>query len=127
MVVPFVTTPLYCPVCGALLGTGTEFVCRHCGSELNFENPAGQGPVVKRGSTPGGRRVIEVVVARAMESHKIDLASDSQAMERITEISERAARQLAEEGKTVINLPFIAMGPSGPVSFTLKLKPVDLG
>ncbi|MBN1532033.1 MAG: Hsp70 family protein [Spirochaetes bacterium] len=127
MAVPIIKTPLHCPVCGASLSTGTRFLCGHCGSRLDFDNPAPQGPVVKRGSTPGGRRVIDAVVARALQMHKVDLSSDPRAMERIAEVSERAARELAADGKTVIDLPFIAVGPSGPVRLTLKLEPADLG
>jgi hypothetical protein len=40
---------------------------------------------------------------------------------------ELAAREIAMEKKTEINLPFIAAGLSGPINLKMKLNPDDLG
>ncbi|MBP7739033.1 MAG: Hsp70 family protein [Spirochaetes bacterium] len=127
MFTPNIKVPLSCPVCGAPIAAGTVITCSGCGSELNFENPPAGGPVVKRGGTPAGRRVAEVIIARFLETNKINLADDQLAMERITEVSERIAREIADKGKTKVDLPFIAAGPSGPVNLRMELKKADLG
>lgn len=124
---PSSNTPIRCTVCGALLKPGAVVICEHCGSELHFENPPDGGPAVKRGSTPAGRRVIELVVERFMKSNGINLAGDPPALQRIVEASERAAREIEEKGRTVVNIPFVAMGASGPVNLEIKLTQVDIG
>jgi len=123
--IPVIRTPIPCAVCGAPLKSGAIVVCEHCGSELHLEKPPAGGPVVKRGSTPAGRRVVEVVVARFKQSHKIDLAADAMAIQRITEVSERAAREIETKGVTAINVPFVSAGPSGPVHLDMKLSKAD--
>lgn len=127
MFVPTMKGQVFCPVCGAPLGQGATVMCPQCGSELNLENPAAVGAVVKRGSTPAGRRVVEVVVARFLVSNKVDLAADAMAMQRLTETSERVARELVTKGKAVVDLPFITAGPSGPVNLRMKLERKDIG
>lgn len=119
--------PIACTVCGAKLPSGWVVTCAYCSSEFDFNRPPAEGMVVKRGSTPGGRRVVEILIARFKESHQIDLTANDQAMQRVTEASERAARELAEKGKSKVNIPFLAMGPSGPVHLEMKLKKADLG
>lgn len=127
MIVPGIKTPVNCPVCGARLPGGAMVTCEYCGSELNFENPPSGGPVVTRGSTPAGRRVIEVVVARFLMTNKINLADDSLAMQRIAEASELIAGEISEKGKAKVDFPFITAGPSGPVNLKMELKRDDLG
>jgi hypothetical protein len=127
MFVPAMKGQVYCPVCAAPLSQGATVMCPQCGSEINLENPGAAGAVVKRGSTPAGKRVVEVVVARFLQSNKVDLAADAMAMQRLTEASERVARELMEKGKAVIDLPFITAGPSGPVNLKMKLERKDIG
>lgn len=127
MFTPNIKVPVTCPVCGALLGEGMKVTCPACGSEFNFDNPPDIGPVVKRGSTPAGRRVAEVIVARFLATSKIDLAGDQMAMQRVNEVSELIAREITEKGKAKVDLPFIAAGPSGPVNLKMELKKADLG
>lgn len=125
MTIPFIKTPIHCPVCSKKLDSSSVVKCGFCGSELNFDNP-GSSPVVKRGSTETGRRVIGVVLSRFIQTNKINLADDSDAMQRILEISERAARDIAENKKTEINIPFITAGQSGPIDLKMKLTADDL-
>jgi hypothetical protein len=127
MFVPAMKGQVSCPVCGAPLSQVAAVMFPHCGSELNLENPAAGGTVVKRGSTPAGRRVVEVVAARFLQTNRIDLKADAMAMQRLTEVSERVAREVMAEGKAVVDLPFITAGPSGPVNLRMKLVRVDLG
>ena len=47
--------------------------------------------------------------------HKIDLSRDAMAMQRLTEAAEKAKIDLSASQETVVNLPFLAQGPSGPL------------
>jgi len=67
------------------------------------------------------------VAARFLESNKVDLTADAMAMQRLTEVSERVARELVAKGKAVVDLPFITAGPSGPVNLRMKLDRKDIG
>ena len=127
MFTPNIKVPVSCPVCGAPLGAGTVIICSGCGSELNFENPPAGGPIVKRGGTPAGRRVVEAIVARFLMTNKINLAEDKPAMERINEVSEFIAREVETKGKAKVDMPFITAGPSGPVNLKMELKKADIG
>ncbi|MBP6993470.1 MAG: Hsp70 family protein [Spirochaetes bacterium] len=127
MYVANTTGPVPCPVCGAPLNSGAIVACGQCGSELNLENPSAVGTVVKRGSTSAGRRVVEVVTERFLRSDNVNLSADAMAMQRLTEASERVARELVTIGKAVVDLPFITAGPSGPVSLKMKLERKDIG
>ncbi len=126
MAIPVIKTPVHCPVCGLQLESSSVVKCGFCGSELNFKN-RGSNLIVKRGTTEQGLRVIEVVLSRFMQSNRVNLADDAEAVKRITEISERAAREIAVDKKTVIDIPFITFGPSGPVNLKMKLEAEDLG
>jgi hypothetical protein len=115
-----------CTVCGATLISGAIVVCGYCGSEYHFAKPSAGGALVRRGSTPAGRRVIELLVAGFMRSHKVDLKGEPLAMQRLAEAAERAAREISAKGKAVVNLPFIAALPTGPLHLEMKLKRSDL-
>jgi hypothetical protein len=127
MFVPKINSTIPCPVCGAPLISGAIVICENCGSELRLEKPPAGGPVVERGSTHAGRRVMEVVVARFLQTNRVNLATDALVMQRIAEVSERVAREIATKGSAVVDLPFIAAGPSGPVNLKMELKKADLG
>ena len=47
--------------------------------------------------------------------HKIDLSRDAMAMQRLTEAAEKAKIDLSASQETVVNLPFLAQDPSGPL------------
>jgi hypothetical protein len=117
--------PVHCSVCGGKIPSGEFVVCEHCGSEFHFFEEG--GPLFKRGSTPVGHRVVELLISRFNQAHQIDLAAEPLAMQRVIEASEHAARELTTKGKTVVNLPFITAGPSGPLHLEMKLKKADLG
>ncbi len=67
------------------------------------------------------QRVMDWMVAEFKKSSGLDLARDRMAMQRLKEAAEKAKIELSGLTQTSINLPFISMGPSGPVHLDLTL------
>jgi molecular chaperone DnaK len=59
-------------------------------------------------------RVVEWIVAEFRKDQGIDLGSDKQALQRLTEAAEKAKIELSTLTSTNINLPFITADASGP-------------
>src|ERR1700720_2243120 len=59
-------------------------------------------------------RVVEFLVSEFKKSNGIDLKADRQALQRLTEASERAKIELSSRLETSINLPFITADATGP-------------
>ena len=59
-------------------------------------------------------RIVEWLVGEFRKEQGIDLASDKQAMQRLTEAAEKAKIELSSVVTTSINLPFITAGADGP-------------
>ena len=55
------------------------------------------------------------------QEHHIDLSGDAMAMQRLDEAAEKAKIELSSSTETVINLPFLAQGPSGPMHLETTL------
>ena len=55
------------------------------------------------------------------QEHHIDLSGDAMAMQRLDEAAEKAKIELSSSAETVINLPFLAQGPSGPMHLETTL------
>ena len=55
------------------------------------------------------------------QEHHIDLSGDAMAMQRLNEAAEKAKIELSSSAETVINLPFLAQGPSGPMHLETTL------
>jgi len=55
------------------------------------------------------------------EKEKIDLSTDIQALQRLTEAGERAKIELSTVEKTTIQLPFITAGEAGPIHINQEL------
>ena len=55
------------------------------------------------------------------QEHHIDLSGDAMAMQRLDEAAEKAKIELSASAETVINLPFLAQGPSGPMHLETTL------
>ena len=60
-------------------------------------------------------KVIELLAAEFQTEHDLDLRNDSVALQRLKEAAERAKIELSSAMSTDINLPFLAVGPSGPL------------
>ena len=55
------------------------------------------------------------------KEHSRDLSGDPMAMQRLTEAAEKAKIELSASSETVVNLPFLAQGPSGPMHLEVSL------
>src|SRR6201991_1604462 len=68
------------------------------------------------------QRVIDWLVAEFKKSQGIDLGKDKMALQRLKEAAEKAKIELSSVQETSINLPFITVGPGGPVHLDMRLS-----
>jgi len=61
------------------------------------------------------QRIIDFLVAEFKKETAVDLSKDRMAMQRLKDSSEKAKKELSGITSTQISLPFISVGPSGPV------------
>ena len=66
--------------------------------------------------------IIDWMVAEFKKTAGFDLSKDKMALQRLKEASERTKIELSSMQETSINLPFITVGPSGPVHLDLRLS-----
>jgi molecular chaperone DnaK len=67
------------------------------------------------------RRVVDWLAEEFKKSNGIDLKSDRQALQRLTEASERAKIELSSRLETSVNLPFITADQTGPKHLEMTL------
>jgi molecular chaperone DnaK len=72
------------------------------------------------------RRIIDTLVKEFHAAHAVDLASDPVALQRLKEASERAKIELSSALVTDINLPFLSVGPAGPLHLQREIKRIEL-
>lgn len=65
--------------------------------------------------------VMDWIVDEFKKSEGIDLSKDKMAMQRIKEAAEKAKIELSGVTKTNINLPFITVGPNGPLHIDMDI------
>ncbi|MGI6133529.1 MAG: molecular chaperone DnaK [Christensenellales bacterium] len=65
--------------------------------------------------------IMDWIVSEFKNSDGIDLSKDKMAMQRVKEAAERAKIDLSGMTKASINLPFITVGPNGPLHIDLEL------
>ena len=70
--------------------------------------------------------VIEWLVAEFLKSSGIDVGKDKMAVQRLRESAEKAKIELSSTQETSINLPFLTVGPGGPVHLDLRLSRAKL-
>ncbi|HET9392177.1 MAG TPA: molecular chaperone DnaK [Candidatus Rubrimentiphilum sp.] len=102
------------------LGGGTFDVSILDVGEGVFEVKATNGDT-HLGGDDYDQRVVEWLVGEFRKEQGIDLSTDKQAMQRLTEAAEKAKIELSSVVQTTINLPFITADQSGPkhLDFTL--------
>jgi molecular chaperone DnaK len=71
------------------------------------------------------QRVVDWLVAEFRKDQGIDLTSDRQAMQRLTEAAEKAKIELSSMVQTNINLPFITADQNGPKHLDYTLTRAD--
>jgi molecular chaperone DnaK len=67
------------------------------------------------------RRIVDWLAEEFKKSNGIDLKSDRQALQRLTEAAERAKIELSSRLETSINLPFITADQTGPKHLEITL------
>src|SRR5213594_811461 len=67
------------------------------------------------------RRIVDWLADEFKKSNGIDLKSDRQALQRLTEAAERAKIELSSRLETTINLPFITADQTGPKHLEMTL------
>ena len=65
--------------------------------------------------------IMKWIVSEFKKNEGIDLSTDKMAMQRIKEAAERAKIELSGVTKANINLPFITVGPNGPLHIDMDL------
>lgn len=76
----------------------------------------------KLGGDDFDRVVMDWIVKEFKNSDGIDLSKDKMAMQRVKEAAERAKIDLSGMTKASINLPFITVGPNGPLHIDMELN-----
>ncbi|MDB4942623.1 MAG: Chaperone protein DnaK [Labilithrix sp.] len=66
--------------------------------------------------------IIDWLAAEFKKSQGIDLTKDKMALQRLKEAGEKAKIELSSTQETTVNLPFITVGPGGPVHLDIKLS-----
>jgi len=70
--------------------------------------------------------VIDWLAAEFKKAQGIDLSKDKMALQRLKEAAEKAKIELSSTQETAINLPFITVGPGGPVHLDMRLSRAKL-
>jgi molecular chaperone DnaK len=66
--------------------------------------------------------VIDWIAAEFRKTSGIDVSKDKMALQRLREAAERAKIELSSTQETSINLPFLTVGPGGPLHLDLRLS-----
>ena len=67
------------------------------------------------------QRIIDYILEEFKKENGVDLKGDRMAMQRLKEAAEKAKIELSQLQKTLISLPFLSFGPSGPINFECEL------
>ncbi|HYP86914.1 MAG TPA: Hsp70 family protein, partial [Polyangiaceae bacterium] len=72
------------------------------------------------------RAVIDHLSEEFLAKTKVDLRKDRTSLQRLREAAEKAKHELSSSLETDVNLPFVAIGPSGPLHLERALKRSEL-
>jgi molecular chaperone DnaK len=72
------------------------------------------------------RTIIDKLSQEFLDKNKIDLRKDRTSLQRLREAAEKAKHELSSSLETDINLPFVAIGPTGPIHLERALKRSEL-
>ncbi len=70
--------------------------------------------------------IIDWITAEFRKTSGIDVSKDKMAIQRLREAAERAKIELSSTHETSLNLPFLTVGPAGPVHLDLRLTRAKL-
>jgi molecular chaperone DnaK len=65
--------------------------------------------------------IMDYIVDEFRRENGVDLSKDKMALQRLKDAAEKAKKELSGVLKTEINLPFISVGPAGPLHLTMTL------
>lgn len=71
------------------------------------------------------QRLVEYLADQFFEEHGIELRKDNMALQRLKEASEKAKHELSSSLEVDINIPFITVGPQGPLHLECTIKRSD--
>src|SRR4029077_19230652 len=66
--------------------------------------------------------IIDWIAAEFRKTSGIDVSKDKMALQRLREAAEKAKIELSSTQETSIHLPFLTVGPGGPVHLDLRLS-----
>jgi molecular chaperone DnaK len=72
------------------------------------------------------RNLIDKLSEEFLAKTKIDLRKDRTSLQRLREAAEKAKHELSSSLETDVNLPFVAIGPSGPLHLERTIKRSEL-
>jgi len=72
------------------------------------------------------RTIIDRLSDEFLEKTKIDLRKDRTSLQRLREAAEKAKHELSSSLETDVNLPFVAIGPAGPLHLERGIKRSEL-
>src|SRR3954462_6853303 len=72
------------------------------------------------------RAIIDKLSEEFMAKTKVDLRKDRTSLQRLREAAEKAKHELSSSLETDVNLPFVAIGPTGPLHLERALKRSEL-
>ena len=67
------------------------------------------------------KRIMDYIASEFKKESGVDVTGDKMAMQRLKEAAEKAKIELSQLQKTLISLPFLSFGPSGPLNFECEL------
>ena len=71
-------------------------------------------------------RLIDKLADEFQQANSIDLRKDRTSLQRLREAAEKAKHELSSSLETEVNIPFVTVGPSGPVHMQRTLKRSEL-
>ena len=66
--------------------------------------------------------IIDWMIAEFKKAQGVDLGKDKMALQRLKEAAEKAKIELSSVQETSINLPFVTVGPGGPLHLDMRLS-----
>src|SRR5260221_6192016 len=72
------------------------------------------------------RTIIDKLSDEFLAKSKLDLRKDRTSLQRLREAAEKAKHELSSSLETDVNLPFVAIGPSGPLHLERSIKRSEL-
>jgi molecular chaperone DnaK len=72
------------------------------------------------------REIIDRLSEEFLQKTKIDLRKDRTSLQRLREAAEKAKHELSSSLETDVNLPFVAIGPTGPLHLERSIKRSEL-